>query len=468
MWDKRAEWDVEKEQEAQLPGKSGKAPRQPLLGAPSDALDPYLPDNGNLGYRITRYDLDLEYKVSANRLSGTATLTATSFNHLQRLRLDLASTLTVSKVTVDNVRARYAHRNRKLTVTPTSPIPPGGAMTIVIRYTGSPRPIRGPWGEVGWEELDDGALCANQPNGAASWFPCDDHPAAKAPYRISITTDSPYHALANGELESKRTRAAQTTWVYQMIEPMPTYLASIQIGQYKKKSLATKPFPVNAILPQRLMENFDVDFGRQLEMIDAFTEMFGPYPFHSYTVVVTDDSLEIPLEAQSFSTFGANHCDGSRRSERLVAHELAHQWFGNSVTLTRWRDIWLHEGFACYAEWLWSQRSGGRSADEWARYYYAKLAAHPGRTPLSDPGPRHMFDDWVYKRGAITLHALRLSIGDGNFFALLRRWTDKYRYGSVTTEDFIALAANFSSMSLGPLWDEWLFGADLPRFPGPS
>ncbi|NDZ97651.1 M1 family metallopeptidase [Streptomyces sp. SID6673] len=451
-----------------MPGKSSKGPRQPLLGAPLDALDPYLPDNGNLGYRISRYDLELEYKVSPNRLAGIATLTATSFIHLRRFTLDLASSMSVSRVTIDGKRARHSHRNRKLTITPESPIPPGGALTIVIRYSGSPRPIRGPWGEVGWEELTDGALCANQPNGAGSWFPCDDHPNAKAPYRFSITTDSPYYALANGVLESKRSRAAQTTWVYQQVEPMATYLASVQIGMYKKKTLATKPVPVEAILPPRLLRNLEVDFGRQIEMVEAFVEMFGPYPFPVYTVVITDDELDIPIEAQSFSIFGANHCDGSRHAERLVAHELAHQWFGNSVTLTRWRDIWLHEGFACYAEWLWSQRSGGRSAAEWARIYYDKLAAHPVRATLADPGPRHMFDDWVYKRGALTLHALRLSIGDGNFFALLRRWTDKYRYGSATTEDFIALAANYSTMSLGPLWDEWLFTAALPAFPGPS
>ncbi|MXP23692.1 M1 family peptidase [Gordonia sp. HNM0687] len=451
-----------------MPGKSAKGPREPLLGAPLDALDPYLPDNGNLGYRISRYDLDLQYKVSPNRLSGAATLTATSFVALRKFTLDLGSSLSVSRVTVNDKRARYSHRNRKLSITPDAPIPPGGAMTIVIRYAGTPRPIRGAWGEVGWEELTEGALCANQPNGAASWFPCDDHPSAKAPYRISITTDSPYYALANGVLESKRSRAAQTTWVYQQVEPMPTYLASIQIGPYVKKTLATKPVPVDAVLPQRLVSNLDVDFGRQVEMIDTFVEMFGPYPFPRYTVVVTDDDLDIPIEAQSFSTFGANHCDGSQRAERLVAHELAHQWFGNSVTLARWRDIWLHEGFACYAEWLWSQRSGSKSAAEWARHYYDKLAANPVRATLADPGSRRMFDDWVYKRGALTLHALRLTIGDGNFFALLKRWTDKYRYGSATTEDFIALAANYSTTSLTHLWDEWLFTAELPAFPGPS
>lgn len=438
---------------------------QPLLGAPADHLDPYLPDNGNLGYRISRYDLELAYKVSTNRLVVTSTITASSYQQLTRFSLDLATSMTVARVSVNGRRARYSHRRNKLNITPDAAIEPGGAISISIRCSGNPRPIRGKWGEVGWEELSEGALCANQPNGAGSWFPCDDHPVSKASYRFTITTDSPFYALANGVLQSKRVKAGQTTWVYEQVEPMPTYLASIQVGPYRLKKLTASPFPVNAILPARLQPTFDIDFSRQLEMIETFCEMFGPYPFPQYSVVVTDDPLDIPIEAQSFSIFGANHCDGTRASERLIAHELAHQWFGNSVTLSRWQDIWLHEGFACYAEWLWSQRSGGRSADELALKYYAKVATTPVPVTLADPGPDQMFEDWVYKRGALTLHALRLTIGDVNFFALLHRWTDKYRYGSVTTEDFTALAAGFSPVPLADLWNTWLYQPELPAFP---
>ena len=438
----------------------------PLLGDPTDGIDPYLPKNGNLGYRVSRYDLDLEYKVASNRLTGTATITATAINHLGRFSLDLATSLSVSRVSVNGKRAsRYSQRSNKLSITTATPPPPGASMTVVIKYSGSPKPIRGPWGEVGFEELTEGALCANQPNGAASWFPCDDHPSSKASYRIAITTESPYHAIANGTLQRKRNKAAMTTWVYEQVEPMATYLATISIGPYVRKTLATKPVKIHAVLPERLRSGFDSDFARQEQMMTAFCDMFGPYPFPEYTVVVTDDNLEIPIEAQGMSTFGANHCDGNGGSERLVAHELAHQWFGNSLTLARWQDIWLHEGFACYSEWLWAEYAGDDTADNLARRHHRQLATSRKDIVIGDPGPEKMFDDRVYKRGALTLHALRATVGDDAFFSLLKEWTREYRYSSVSTDDFTALAARHSDTSLTPLWQKWLRQKALPAFP---
>ncbi|PRC46751.1 peptidase M1, partial [Mycobacterium sp. ITM-2017-0098] len=270
------------------------------------------------------------------------------------------------------------------------------------RYGGTPRPIRSLWGDVGFEELTEGVLVAGQPNGAASWFPCDDHPSAKASFRIQISTESPYFALANGKLLARRARAGMTTWVYEQAEPTSTYLITLQIGVYERHRMAKNGVEIFAVLPDRLRDDFDHDFARQPQMMKLFTKLFGPYPLaNGYTVVVTDDDLEIPLEAQGISIFGANHCDGEGRAERLIAHELAHQWFGNSVTVQRWRHIWLHEGFACYAEWLWSEHCGERTADQLARHYYQRLAGSAQNLVLADPGPRDMFDDRVYKRGAL-------------------------------------------------------------------
>ena len=427
-------------------------------------IDEYLPKNGNPGYQVSSYELDLEYKVSINRLSGSATITAMTLDELQKLTLDLSNALTVSKVSVNGKRAaHFSCRGGKLRIQLASKLATGAALSIVVRYGGSPRPLRSLWGDVGFEELADGVLVAGQPNGAASWFPCNDHPSAKAAFRIQISTESRYRAVANGELVSRRVRASQTVWTYEQPEPTSTYLITLQIGLYKLAPLMRTPVPIQAVLPERLRRNFGHDFARQPEMMELFVELFGPYPLaNGYTVVVTDDPLEIPLEAQGISIFGANHCDGSRASERLIAHELAHQWFGNSVTARQWRDIWLHEGFACYAEWLWSEHCGGPSADELARRYHEQLRGKPQDLLLADPGPRDMFDDRVYKRGALTLHALRGRLGDENFFALLKDWTNRHRHGTVVTDDFTGLAANYSDESLRPLWNVWLYSTQVP------
>ncbi|MFD3746775.1 M1 family metallopeptidase [Nocardia sp. NPDC058633] len=433
-----------------------------------DPIDHYLPQNGNRGYRASRYELELSYKPASNRLAGRAVVIAVTTTVRPWFTLDMSQALMVSKVLVNGSKAvKFVHQQGKLAVTPQQKIPAGGVLEITVHYAGTPKPVRGAWGEVGWEELTEGALVASQPNGAASWFPCDDHPSSKASYRISITTDSPFYAQANGALVGKQAKASQTTWVYEMAEPMASYLATIQIGNYRRYRVGAvgEPVPMHAVIPPRLRVNFDHDFARQPEMMALFTEKFGPYPFDDYTVVVTDDELDIPIEAQGISIFGANHCDGKRGAERLVAHELAHQWFGNSLTLRQWQDIWLHEGFACYAEWIWSEASGGPTADQLARAARANLARQPQDIVVGDPGPKDMFDDRVYKRGALTLHALRLELRDHLFFELIREWTARYRHSSITTEEFVDLAGHYSVTPLRGLFAIWLGTKPLPQLP---
>ncbi len=440
-----------------------RAAKKPAPRQASTVIDPYLPRSGNRGYRVSHYDLALEYKVAINRLSGSATITTETLAALEEFTLDFSAAMTVAKVLVNGKRAQFSCRMGKLRVRLSTKLASGAAMKVAVNYHGSPRPLRSLWGDIGFEELTDGALVAGQPNGAPSWFPCDDHPSAKASYRIQISADNPYRVVANGRLASRRPRAGQTVWTYEQPEPTSTYLITLQIGQYELIRLGTTPVQMRAALPERLRRNFHEDFGRQPEMMELFVELFGPYPLgNGYTVVVTDDDLEIPLEAQGISIFGANHCDGTRASERLIAHELAHQWFGNSVTVRQWRDIWLHEGFACYAEWLWSEHSGGSSAEYWARHYLEKLHRAPQNLLLSDPGARDMFDDRVYKRGALTLHALRGRLGDEKFFALLKDWTTRYRHSNAVTDDFTGLAAEYCDEPLASLWANWLYSTALP------
>lgn len=434
------------------------------------AGDPYVPEHGNGGYRVTRYELELDYRLASNRLEGRARLHAVATQALSRFSLDLAG-LRVSKVSVDGRRAaKFAQRGDKLRITPAEPLPVGAGFVVTVAYAGTPSPLSGRWGEVGWEELTEGVVVASQPDGAPSWFPCNDHPSDKASYRVEITADSPYAVVANGTLVATRVGAGATTRVFDHPEPMATYLATVQVGQYGWLELGDPgaAVPLWVAVPDRLRTAARHDFGRQPEMVRVFSELFGPYPFGAYTVVVTDDDLEIPVEAQGISTFGANHVDGRRGAERLVAHELAHQWFGNSLTVRGWRDIWLNEGFACYSEWLWGERSGGISARAAAGRAHRGLAAAPQDLVLADPGPELMFDDRLYKRGAVTLHVLRETLGDTAFFTVLREWTAAHRHGLVRTEDFLALAerhAGGASTPVRPLLERWLREPALPPVP---
>jgi aminopeptidase N len=424
----------------------------------------YFPHRGDRSYAVSHYDLTLSYDVDSNQLRGKAALTAEAVVDLRQLRLDLSG-LRVTKVTVDGTAARYAARPDHLVVVPRRPIKAAEGFRVVVTYAGRPRPVPDGDDECGWEELADGVLVAGQTNGAPSWFPCNDRPDDKATYRIELTVPHAYHVVANGLCTSQWRSASTTRWVYEQHEPMATYLATVQIGRYVVHPVAASEVPMTAVLPQAQLARYDQAFGRQPEMLDFFARLFGPYPFAGYTVVITEDELDIPLEAQGMSTFGSNFLTSDWDNVRLVAHELSHQWFGNAVTVSAWRDIWLHEGFACYCEWLWSEESGGRSADARARDHWTKLDAKPQDLVLADPGPDLMFDDRVYKRGALLLHALRLRIGDDRFFFLLRTWIDRNRYRSVTTTMFEALAAELVGEPLTDLFDPWLRARPLPALP---
>lgn len=426
--------------------------------------DRYVPGHGDLSYSATHYDLAVDYNLESNRLTGRATITAVAATDLDTFELDLYR-LRVSKVTVDgSAVAKYTQRKSRLEVRPRRRIAAGVTFTIGVTYAGSPRPMPGLDGDAGWEELAEGVIVASQPHGAPSWFPCNDRPADKATYVIEVTAPSSYLVVANGVLERSRRRAATTTWRYVEDTPMTTYLATVQIGRYEVVE-TVGDVPIRTVHPAGSGWAGEGPFCRQGEMMEIFVRLFGPYPFAGYAAVITPDELEIPIEAQGLSVFGSNFAEDVWDNERLVAHELSHQWFGNSVTLTHWRDIWLHEGFACYAEWLWSEASGGPMAQEHAETHWERLNGLEQDFALGDPGPDLMFDDRVYKRGALLLHALRGTVGDDLFFDVLQAWTARHAHGSVVTEQLVALSAELCGESVGELFDAWLRDFTLPELP---
>lgn len=434
-----------------------------------DVADPYLVGHGDLRYSVSHYDLDLTYDPAGNHLQARAVLDIRTLAETAQLVLDLHG-LKVLRVSVAGaVLNRWIHQKSRLTLRLGGPLAAGSTLVVSVDYKGSPGTMPGPDGRAGWEELDDGVIVAAQPHGAPTWFPCNDRAADKARYRVGVTTRTAYTVVANGVLTGRRPVGRRQRWTYVLDDPVSPYLATLQIGRYVVTQLDSV-VPGRLIHPARLQDAVTSAFADHGRMMAFFVDCFGPYPYASYDVVVTDDALEIPLESATLSTFGSNHATRDWENQRLIAHELAHQWFGNCLTAAQWRDIWLHEGFACYAEWLWSQEVGLDSTQEQAARHHQGLAAQSQDLLLCDPGPKNMFDDRVYKRGALTLHALRGAIGDEAFFAVLRGFVADHRHRVVSTSDLEKAICRVLGPTGGEqvrrtVLDPWLRSPALPPIP---
>ncbi|WP_260867287.1 M1 family metallopeptidase [Streptomyces sp. SAJ15] len=442
--------------------KEGAAAARP--GA-AGAGDPLFPKLGNGGYDVTHYKLTLDYAPDDNRLKGTAEITARATEPLSSFNLDLAG-LTVRKATVDGMTATFTRGGTELTVTPKSSLSKGRIFKASIRYDGTPKTIHDPDGSIeGWIETDDGAVGLGQPTGSMAWFPGNHHPSDKAAYDVDVTVPTDYTAVSNGELESREATGERTTYRWHTGEPMASYLATLAVGQFEVTDTVT-----DGDLPQYNAVDYDeVDASRKVseqvsEIIDWQSRRFGPYPFSSTGAIVDrNPDVGYALETQTKPYFGA------APDELLLVHELAHQWFGNSVTPRSWQDMWLNEGFATYAEWLWEADHDGRSADEIFQDFWdgtddqsEGIWAFP---PGSPPSAEAVSDSPVYGRGAMTLHKVREAVGDDTFFSIVRTWLKRHRHGNADTRAFIALCEKESGKDLSEIFDVWLYGKGKPDRP---
>ncbi|MER6383887.1 M1 family metallopeptidase [Streptomyces sp. NPDC001250] len=452
----------------------------PLAAAVCDGLgdaagpdDRYFSHHGTYDHHTLAYDLHLTYDPAGGSLDGRAYLHAVAARPLRQVELDLAH-LTAWTARIDGTPVRPRQRGHKVYLPSPHPLPAGTRFTVEVGYRGRPAPVGSPFGQIGWDRTGDrhgGTLVASQPLGAPSWFPCNDRPDDKAAYTFRITVPHGHHALANGTLRERRATGTGECLTYHHPGPMAPYLAALYTGRFAHQtwravdSASGRTITGRNHYPAHLSREARHDLARQPEMLAAFTGWFGPYPFETYGAVVVDAEVDQPVENQTLPVFGSNHIDGARGSETLVAHELAHQWFGNSVSLRDWRDIWLNEGFATYGEWLWSEHIGEDSADTIARAEWRSLHRRKQDLVLADPGPHRIFDDRVYTRGACTLHALRLALGDARFFPLLRTWHEAHGGASATTTAFITHATHNSPHLAPPLLHSWLYESPLPPFP---
>lgn len=435
--------------------------------------DSYFPDYGNGGYDVQHYDLRLRYDPATDRLSGTATLLARATQDLSRFDLDFL--LDVSSVRVNGWAANYTKAGEhELVITPPRLIMDGQAMTIVVAYSGIPSTVLY-HGVSAWTRTVDGALAVGQPEMAWWWFPSNDHPRDKATYDIAVLVPDGLQVVSNGQLISERQElVGWNRWSWRSTTPMATYLAFFVVGRY---DMVMDRAPNG----QRIINAYSTTLGdrgpaarasveRTAEIIDWASEVFGPYPYEAQGgVAAPEGSISFALETATRPVYGGGFWTAGS-NPYVVVHELAHQWYGDSVALADWRDIWLHEGFATYASWMWSETQGDGTAAELFDYNYTMYDKDDPFWQIKpgDPGKDALFDGAVYYRGAMTLHQLRKTVGDQAFMTILRRWASEHAGGNVTTEQFITLAEQVSGRNLRSLFDAWLMTAQRPELVQPS
>jgi aminopeptidase N len=421
--------------------------------------DPFFPNAGNGGYDVSNYSLTLSYEPTTNQLAGTAVVTARATQDLSRFNLDLRG-FTISRLLVNGASATHTRAGEhELVITPSAGLRSGRAFTVTIDYAGTPQVVTDPDQSIeGWVPTDDGAFVVGEPQGSSAWYPVNDNPRDKATYDFSVSVPEGLTVMANGVLVSRASSGGRTTWVWRETDPMAPYLSTATLGRFDLTISNVGNIPSYVAVDPTLAK------GQVLTKLPAITEfyisIYGAYPFNAVGAIV-DDAKEVgyALETQTKPVFD------SPPDEATLAHELSHMWYGDSVTLRQWPDIWLHEGFATWSEWIWSEHRGERSAHDIFQELYATPASDTEfwTPPPGDPGSApHLFDGTIYDRGGMTLQALREKLGDRVFFRIMRDWARQHRYGNATTRQFIALAERDSGRNLRHFFDVWLF---QPRKP---
>lgn len=427
--------------------------------------DPYYPNYGNGGYDAEHYSIAVEYDRPKNMVKGQTTIFAKATQPLGRFNLDLA--LRAKLVRVNGRPAKFTQSQHELVVTPSKPLAKGEEMKIAVTYGGNPSKTEVN-GFTPWITTPDGAVALGEPEGAAWWYPSNDHPRDKATFDTTITVPKGTEALSNGNLVSKRTVGAWQTWRWVESQPMATYLAFFVTGQFTiTQGTSQGILWTNAVttVSSPAQRNAAADIKRTPEVIAWESKQFGPYPFDSMGGVAPNASMGFALENQTRPVY-SNLFWGRGSNMSVIVHENAHQWFGDSVSVRNWKDIWLNEGFASYAEWLWSEKQGeGTRQDLFDSYYLTPPDEDFWTTRIGDPGATHEFDGAVYDRGAMTLTALRNRVGESTMTRILKAWTAQKRHGNAQISDFVTLAERVSGQDLDGFFRAWLY---TPTRPAPT
>ncbi|MFE9650202.1 M1 family metallopeptidase [Streptomyces sp. NPDC006365] len=454
-----------------LVAASGPTPAEPLgIG---DRLFPHL---GNPGYDVMAYDLAFTYSGNNSEpLPAVTTIDARATDWLEKVNLDYSHG-TVRSVEVNGVPAEFRSAGEDLVVTPAERLAPGSRMRITVGHDSDPTP--GEDVESGWVRTEDGLAMANQIDAAHRIFPGNDHPSDKAIFTIRVTAPDAYTAVANGlALEAVR-HAGTTTWAYRTEHPMATELAQVSIGRSSvRHGSGPGGLPVRDVVPSKDREKLEPWLKRTPEQIAWMERKVGRYPFETYGLLIAEARTGFALETQTLSLFERELFTRPEFPkwyvESTMVHELAHQWFGNSVTPRTWSDLWLSEGHATWYEALYAEETAGRPLETRMHEAYRasdtwRAAGGPPAAPKAPESGRRIsiFRPNVYGGSALVLYALRQEIGRPAFERLERRWVRIHRDGIATTADFEGLASAVAGRDLSAFFTAWLYGKKTPPMPG--
>lgn len=420
------------------------------------------PELGSADIDVADYFVKFSYEPDGHRLSGSVTARGSFRAATDRISFD-ADELSIHDVSVNGHETEFANTDRELTISLAAVMPLGSLFETVVEFESVA--LDGEWSPdaAGLFASDGGTWAVNEPNGTSTWLPISDHPTDKATWTFEIVVPNGLEAITNGELVDSHPNAdGSTTWRWEQTEPMASYLITMLIGEYDMvdAGISESGVTLNHVVLSDRRDSLDAYLDVTDQQLTFFADLFGQYPFDRYGVAITDSIPSLAMETQGLSLFSASDLDGSLgyAQHMLLAHELAHQWFGDAVSPATWDDIWLNEGFATYAQWLWADHVGLDQLDSFAEGTLAALPAFGW--PLSQPD--QLFGQVAYDGGAVALHALRRTIGDEAFFAGLQQWVATYLDSSASTDEFHAVMELVSDLDLDEFFETWVHASKFP------